>query len=537
MQRIVILIVFLSTTIGHAQLRTRIFVDGEANSLQVFSDTVQLANHLRNLQLKWINQGRYFTGLDSIVTTEKTHFIYLHKGGLIKSFISGNRWVSPSKKLARVLASFTNHGYPFASVSIDSMSLEDGLLVGDLKVEPGPEINYDTAFFFNEVKTNRSYLYHLLDITPGSVYSERGYRRLKEKVGRSAFLSLNREPDLSFTGDRATIYLDIQEDVTNSFQGVVGLQQVEAGRTSAVGSIELDIQNLFRSGKHLMFAWERFAEESQRVELFFKYPFFLDSKISPSFRFELFKQDTTFLTRVFGLGITTFIAPKIELTLEYEQTTGTLLSTSVPTLASLELADFKRPLYTIKLAQGHPNALGKYGDYLMWNFSASAGRKLIAKNAALPDTYYDSLERESDFFRIEGLLAYQLTVFKRQALYHQLSGAVLSNEELLQNERYRLGGLNTLRGFNEKFFFVDEYMLSRMEFRSFFEDRSYVYFAYDQMITTDDGRMQYPLGLGLGFALETSSGQFSFALALGQSENQPFSFSTMKAHFGYISRF
>ena len=109
--------------------------------------------------------------------------------------------------------------------------------------------------------------------------------------------------------------------------------------------------------------------------------------------------------------------------------------------------------------------------------------------------------------------------------------------QLLQNELYRLGGLSSLRGFNEKDIFARHYFLSRMEFRSFFEERSYAYVFYDQLIYQRRDLRDYPFGVGLGFALATSAGQFTFALAVGDSNNQSISFSTMKAHFGYVSRF
>ena len=65
----------------------------------------------------------------------------------------------------------------------------------------------------------------------------------------------------------------------------------------------------------------------------------------------------------------------------------------------------------------------------------------------------------------------------------------------------------------------------------------FMYVFYDQLWYRRASNDDAPFGIGLGFVLATSTGQFSFALAGGQSENQNLSFSEVRAHFGFISRF
>ena len=45
-----------------------------------------------------------------------------------------------------------------------------------------------------------------------------------------------------------------------------------------------------------------------------------------------------------------------------------------------------------------------------------------------------------------------------------IAGSVM-NKNLFTNDLFRLGGLNSLRGFNENFFFVSQYVLGNFEFR------------------------------------------------------------------------
>lgn len=537
MQRILIPLVFVYAFSAQAQIETQLFVDGNLDDRIEFKDSIRFARHLNDLQLRWLNDGYYFSGVDSLIEKEGFTLVYLHKGDRLDVDLPDFRGKKLPRFLSGRLKEFANNGYPFASIYLDSTRLSDRTLTGKLMISPGPEIRYDSAYFFETPKTNRSYIFQLLDIVPGELFSEKDYGLVGQKIERSSFLSLGRPTDLSFKDNQAKVFLDVQEFTSSSFQGVLGLQQVQAGKTVAVGSIDLDLQNLFRSGKEFQLHWERFSEESQSLNLFYKHPFFLESKLAPSFRFDLLKQDTTFITRKTGLGLHTFISPRTELFLEFERTNGTLLSTDLESIAQSGLADFTRNTYGLQLSKGRASSLGVLKEGIVWNGAISAGRKNVDRNLNLPDSYYDTIQTETNFYRFEASINYQKRLLKRQAFFHRIESGFLQNDELLTNELYRLGGLNSMRGFNEKSIFAERYLLSRAEFRSFFENNSFAYVFYDQLIYSSRNISDQPFGLGLGFALATSAGQFSFALAVGDSDVQAISFSTMKIHFGYVSKF
>ena len=537
MQRILILLFFVFSSPLKAQIQSELYLDGKAYDKLQFEDSLSLASYLNDLQIQWINEGHFFSGIDSLKKTDTKTLVYLHKGESLRAELLKFNGFKLKNYLERKLKFYANNGFPFASLMLDSLAYDGEQINGKLFIQQGPEIFYDSAYFFNDLKTSHSYIYRLLDVVPGDLFSERDYRFIAQKVERSPFLRIEKPTDLSFRDNSAKTFLDIKEEASSTFQGVIGLQQVQNGRTTAVGSLALDIQNLFRTGKQFRFSWERFAEESQSLDIFYKHPFFLDSKISPSFGFNLLKQDTTFLSRVTSLGVHAYIAPRVEMYLGFEASNGTLLTTNIDVIQNSGLADFRRRIYSIKLSSGQASSLERYAEGFSWDIAASAGNKDIEQNSGLPDSYYDSLQIETNFYRFEASIFYQVKLFKRQSFFHSITSGFIQNDDLLRNELYRIGGLQSLRGFNEKEIFARNYMLSRSEFRSFFEERSYAYIFFDQLLYSTDTESDNPFGLGLGFALATSAGQFSFALAVGNSISQDISFATMKAHFGYISRF
>lgn len=537
MQRILILLFFAMSFYVRSQGQTVTYVDGKESSQTVFADTLQQINFLRDLQLSWLKSGFMFAGVDSVKSKDQVDMIFLHKGDRIQSRIQRSKSGNAFKLIDKELSSFINNGFPFAYVFMDSLNVEGDKLRGTIRVNKGPEIRYDSAKFLSPINTKEVYIYNLLDLSPGEYFRESTYQRIEKQIGRSPFLSLGSPVDVSFRKNGAIVFLDILEQPSNTFQGVLGLQQVNQGRSTLVGTLDLSIENLFRSGKQLQFNWERFSEESQQLKLSYLHPFFLDSRISPSLGLELLKQDTTFITRRTGVGIETFIGSTTNLALEFERISGSLLSTDIEVIRTEDIADFERNSYSIGVSDGLAGSLDALQQDVVWSVGMGAGRKRVNRNLNLPSIFYDTIELESNYYQFDLLTSFQVKWRARQTLFQKVELGGIVNDQPLSNELYRMGGLRSVRGFNEKSIFAQYYALSRLELRSFFEETSYFYLFYDQLIYRRDDIADSPFGIGLGFVLGTSSGRFSFALAGGQSDGQQLSFSELRAHFGYISRF
>ncbi len=536
MQRSLFLLFLLTSFASYSQISTRIFQDGKLADEKVFRDTLEITNYVRKAHQKAVSDGYLFSGLDSVSQNNSGISVYLHKGKKSEIEVDGIKNKSIPKGINKRIQSLTNSGYPFASIKLDSVRLTKETVTARMIESKGPLILNDSAFFFNPIKTNHHYLYQLIDHVPGKPFSELEYHQVVIKMGRSPFLRLRRPVDLSFQKERATLYLDIVEEESNRFQGVLGLQQAEA-QSSVIGSIDLSINNMFRSGKEFELHWERFDEESQELQLRYKHPFFLDAKLAPMFEFNLLKQDTSFLTRSTSLGLGTYLSASIELSLNYTRNVGTLLTDEEEFISQSNFADYTSDIYRMRLSQGYAAKLEQYTDGVWWGLGLGVGTKQIDQNLSIPDSFYDTLKLQTDIFSFDWQFAIQKKLFKRQAFYQFFEAGIIDNGELLSNERYRLGGLNSLRGFNEKFFFADRFFMSKSEFRSFFERGSYLYVFYDQLIYTDRGFSESPYGAGLGFSLATSSGQFRFAFAIGKSADQDLDLRNLKAHFGYTTRF
>src|SRR5690606_31577698 len=96
------------------------------------------------------------------------------------------------------------------------------------------------------------------------------------------------------------------------------------------------------------------------------------------------------------------------------------------------------------------------------------------------------------------------------------TGAVLENRNLFLNEFLRLGGLKSIRGFNEKSFYAKAYGYVNVEQRLYFDQRSFLVLFTDFGVLTNsyaDQKIDRPFSFGTGINLDTDGGLFSFVFA------------------------
>ena len=112
--------------------------------------------------------------------------------------------------------------------------------------------------------------------------------------------------------------------------------------------------------------------------------------------------------------------------------------------------------------------------------------------------------------------------------------------QVFQNELYRFGGLNSLRGFNEDELLASTKLSYTLEYR-FLVDRNSNAFLFFEQAFYENNSSNYlkdnPFGVGTGFSFGTKLGIFTISYAVGKQLTNPFDFRLSKIHFGYTAYF
>jgi hemolysin activation/secretion protein len=112
--------------------------------------------------------------------------------------------------------------------------------------------------------------------------------------------------------------------------------------------------------------------------------------------------------------------------------------------------------------------------------------------------------------------------------------------ELYQNEVFRFGGLNSLRGFNEESLYATSKCVISIEYRYLLDKNSAIFGFVDQGFYENRAvkyMHDHPIGFGAGILFGTKLGSFTMCYALGKQFDNPILMRDARIHFGYIAYF
>ena len=141
--------------------------------------------------------------------------------------------------------------------------------------------------------------------------------------------------------------------------------------------------------------------------------------------------------------------------------------------------------------------------------------------------------------RLELNASYILNLNNQNSIYLANRSGLLNSDTYLTNELYRIGGINSIRGFNENAIEASLYSLLITEYRYKLNNSLYLNSIIDlghlENKTTRNSNSLYSFGLGTGFF--TKTGLLKFSLANGKINDQKFNLNDLKIHLSLISIF
>ncbi|MBK8584155.1 MAG: BamA/TamA family outer membrane protein [Bacteroidetes bacterium] len=177
----------------------------------------------------------------------------------------------------------------------------------------------------------------------------------------------------------------------------------------------------------------------------------------------------------------------------------------------------------------------------MFEFIGSTGNRTIKKNASINPIAYDSLELQSVTY--EGVLNadFYLSLGGKNVLNLGTKSGLIFNDQLFTNELYRIGGLKSLRGFDEESIYASSFSIGKIEYRYLLEQNSFLFTfvnaAYYENKSRGFNLKDTPWGFGAGLNFETRIGIMSISYALGKQFDNPIYFKNGKIHFGIVNYF
>ena len=439
-----------------------------------------------------------------------------------------------------------NTGYPFAQIYLDSVSLINSGIEGVLKTDLGPLVKVDSVRIQGDLKIRSAYLQNYLGIREGALYSEKAIQRIPEKLESVRFLTSIKPPEVIFQDEITKINLFLNKKNASSFDGIIGfLPDNQTGELLVTGDVKLHLENTLKQGEIIDLNWRKLQTNTQELNVELVSPYILNSAVSIDANLKIYRRDTLFTDVFRQVGFRYVFGGDDYLRLFADRQTTSLISTS-PYKFNVEPPPFLDRLvnsYGVGLLLTElDNRLNPAKGYEL-STSLSAGNKTIIINDNLPEMIYDSLELTS--LQLRGVLdaSYYLSYIPKLVWHQRVIGAYLFNDQLFNNEAFRIGGLKNLRGVDEEAIFATSYVILRNELRYQFDKEGYLFGFFDgayyenNTLNRIGAGSDYPFATGLGITFGTRAGLFSLSYALGSQQGNPLLLRTAKVHFGFLSLF
>jgi len=434
----------------------------------------------------------------------------------------------------KTLNAFANNGYPFAQVFFTEQEIIEQQIQIQMNISSGKFYRFSDIIVKGDSSISKSTIQNLLGIKINDIYSEEKLSSIDRILQQTNFINVLKKSELLFTENGVELYVYLENQKMSSMNGAVGLQpNPQTQKIGLTGDVQIKLLNVFKKAELIDVNWRSIEPQTQALQAKLNYPFLFKSPFGVDLKFNLYKRDSTFLDLKSFIGIQYSFKNNVQLKGFYQVNSSEILSkTSNPSSLFSYLAPIKLNSYGLSLQYKRINYLPNPSKGFSLYIETSIGNRTIKKENT-------ELEKSYVYKSIFQYVSY-IPITKRNIIKVGVNFESYTSSTIFQNERYRFGGLNSLRGFNEEELFASTKMISSLEYRFLLDKNSNVFVFYDQGIYEDNSlsyKIDNPFGVGAGISFGSRIGIFSISYALGKQLNNPIEFRNGKIHFGYITYF
>lgn len=298
--------------------------------------------------------------------------------------------------------------------------------------------------------------------------------------------------------------------------------------------------------------------QSPRLHLYVEKPFLLNSNIGLAFDFNLLKKDSSYINLLSTLGLQYALDQRQMIKFQLKQYISNVLYVDTQLIKQSRnlqsFLDLSNTQLALEWVGRETNDRWNPTKGTAWSISISSGLKKIRKQEAILSIQQDLNGNGFDYSKLYDAISLRSVqssflmkvdrfnpLGRYSTLKTSLHAAGMYGRQLFLNELYQIGGIKTLRGFDEESIFASSYAIGTLEYRYLLDRSSNIFGFIDlalvQKSIMDKKENSQFLGAGLGLNVMTKTGLFTLAYALGKTEQQAFGVKTSKIHVGFSTMF
>lgn len=534
----------------------------------VYRDSIQAQKALQDALFTLHQNGYLAAAFDEVICDSvqlkarlflgrQYKLAYLGKGNADVSVLSGTplrrnfrsnkafNYTEITRIQKTILNNCENQGYPFASVRLDNIQLKEDEISADIHLNKNNPVIIDSVLLRGNAAIAPVFIYNYIGISPGDLYNESRIRRIGNRLKELPFVREVRESRVVFTDKQTKIELFLENKKASQFDGILGLlpDDTNEGKYKITGEAHIKLQNSLRRGEIIELNWKQLPSSSQDLKLRALYPFLLNTPFGLEGFLSIYRKDSTYTDVIKSLGVQyafsgnnylkAFVKDKDS---DLQSSKGLENLTTLPDYADISITAYG---LTFHLEELDYRLNPRKGFRL--ETTGSIGNRDIRKNQDINPALYDSLKLRTTSYQAELIIETYVSLSGRHVLNVGGEGGYIYNRSIFSNELFRIGGLRSLRGFDEESIYASTFSIGKIEYRYLLEQNSFLFVflnaAWYENKSRSSSLNDTPWGFGAGINFETKLGVMSLSYALGKQFNNPILFRNGKIHFGIVNYF
>jgi len=531
-----IYILFLScfSHLTFGQKNELILVTKDTIQNRIVSEIYQTKKHLQKKDaldeidriLQQVKKRGFFTArIDSISKTNKELIAYLDLGKKINEIIIVTKkdntngiidsGIDSIKIKTRDFSDLTNQllkqidrkGNSFSEITYVNPLLKNDTLFLEMKISNSSSRKIDKVITRGYEDFPKKFITKYFLIDKNTVFSKQKLNQVSALSNKLDFIKEKKAPEVLFKKDSTHLYLFLDKIGTSSFDGLVNFSSKENGKGLLLnGNLDLKLNNTFNTGEKFEIIWNKVSDEKTDFKINSYVPYILNSKFSTTLEFYLYRQDSTFINTNFELKTDYSINQKSHASILYSSEKSNYLLN----ISNNDLASYSNYFIGLgyELKKSSTSNLYKYKNGLNLNLT-------IGKRKTDTESINQLKFHFSAFANVE--------INNRGYLNIKNESGLLTSKNYLLNELFRIGGANSIRGYNEQSIFTNGYSYSNIEFRYSLDTSSYLYSITDLGIykenTTNKIKKLLGIGAGYQFRINNNLVNLGYVISTNSSTN------------------
>ncbi|WP_434037718.1 POTRA domain-containing protein [Formosa sp. 4Alg 33] len=435
--------------------------------------------------------------------------------------------IKETKRSLNVLnLKLSEQGLPFSTLQLTNIRVENDSVKADLKSsKKEPPRRIDKIIVKGYEKFPKKFIKHYARIKTGDIFNMETIKKKTNTLNKLPFANLIRDTEVLFTNDSTVLYLYVEKQKSNNFDGYLGFTTNEnTNKLEFSGYLNMTLRNNLNYGESINLLYRSDENEQKTFNINVDAPYIFKSPIGANVELNIFKKDSSFTTIDQSLDL--YYQFKTEHT-TYLGITSSQSNNLLQHPTSTSIDDYNSTFYQTK-----------------YNFTRTDETNILFPVKSVADIHLGIGNRTYQSTK-ENQFQYNLAVSNifylnhKNSIYSRVVVNALQSDTYLENELLRFGGINSIRGFEENSLVASFYSVFNLEYRLQLSPTIFINsitdFSYFENQMVD--QKEKLIALGIGFAILTKAGLLKMNYANGKTENSPFNISDSKVHLSITSYF